>query len=249
MRDLRILLLSDGRPGHYHLAEGVAAAIARRRPVRVERLEVRRRRLLPGRTLAWLLKGKSGAAAATVLRLGFGIAPGKLQPADLVLSAGGETLAANVAAARILGVPNIFCGTLRRVAPEALSLVVSSYARHAGLPRHLVTLKPNGIDPDRLGATRPAWDPRTGRAPALAGLLVGGDSGFFHYTPQEWHRLWASWRKAAPGMARAGSCRRHAASRGSKALKRLLSRKVRRARAAARPDQVGMGQRRQTLRR
>ena len=45
---LRILLLSDGRPGHYHLAEGVCAALRRSRPVDVTTVRVnRRRRMLP----------------------------------------------------------------------------------------------------------------------------------------------------------------------------------------------------------
>ena len=187
MRALSILLLSDGRPGHYHLAEGVAAAIARQRPVEVVRVSVARRRLLPGRLLTGMLGTSAGPGA--VLRAGYGLTRGDLPAkADLVISAGGETIAANVAATRLLGAHNIFCGTLRRVAPEAFSLIVSSYARHATLPRHLVALKPNGIDPDTL-RRRDVFDPASGKAPAVAGLLVGGDSGLFHYTQAEWRRL------------------------------------------------------------
>ncbi len=55
LQTLEILILSDGRPGHYHLAEGVAAAIARRRPVTVVRRPVGRPRWLPGRALAGLV--------------------------------------------------------------------------------------------------------------------------------------------------------------------------------------------------
>lgn len=187
MRALSILLLSDGRPGHYHLAEGVAAAIARQRPVEVVRLTVARRRLLPGRLLTGLLGMASGPGL--VLRAGYSLERRDLPAkADLVLSAGGETIAVNVAAARLLDAHNIFCGTLRRLAPEAFSLVVSSYARHATLPRHLVALKPNGIDPDTL-LRRGVFDPVSGRAPAIAGLLIGGESGLFHYTQAEWRRL------------------------------------------------------------
>ena len=38
MRTLTALLLSDGRPGHYHLSEGVIAAAQRLQPVSVLRL-------------------------------------------------------------------------------------------------------------------------------------------------------------------------------------------------------------------
>ncbi len=187
MRALRILILSDGRPGHYHLAEGVAAAVARRRPVEVVKVAIERRRAIPGRVLAWLLS--IGTPPAAVLRVGY---RARIDPAagfDLILSAGGDTIAANVAAARLFSAANIFCGTLRRLAPTAFSLVVSSYARHAGLPRHIVALKPNGIDPDTLARPTNAVRRATGDMPKIAGLLIGGDSGYFHYTDAEWQRL------------------------------------------------------------
>lgn len=186
MQPLRALLLSDGRPGHYHLAEGVLAAIARRRPVETARLEVARRGWLPGRAVAALVR--LGVPARHVLGIGYGIDAGALPPADLVVSAGGETLAANVGAARALGAPNIFCGTLRHLGPEHVRLVISSYQRHARLARHLVTLKPNPVDPDSLD--QGLRSPASGNgSPRLAGLLVGGDSGLFHYGVVDWQRL------------------------------------------------------------
>src|SRR5512145_1725978 len=48
---LKALLLSDGKPGHYHLAEGVLAAVARLRPLDTRRLTVRRSFWLPTRSL------------------------------------------------------------------------------------------------------------------------------------------------------------------------------------------------------
>ena len=83
--------------------------------------------------------------------------PEQLPKLGLIVSAGGETLVANAASWPALrGAPNIFCGSLRRLPPEAFSLVISSYARHAALPRHLVALKPSGIDPDTLGRAKEA---------------------------------------------------------------------------------------------
>ncbi|MFM9941940.1 MAG: ELM1/GtrOC1 family putative glycosyltransferase [Hyphomicrobiaceae bacterium] len=186
MRPLAILILSDDRPGHYHLAEGVAAAIARRRPIAVTKLSISERRLTRGRVGAALLR--VGVSPSRVLALGYGLSLHGLPRPDVVISAGGDTLNANVAVARHFAVPNIFCGTLRRLPPEAFSLVVSSYARHRDWPRHLVALKPNGMDPDALAKERASrWQP--GQPPHLAGLLFGGDSGLFHYTDAEWQRL------------------------------------------------------------
>jgi hypothetical protein len=188
MTALRILILSDGRPGHYHLAEGVAAAIARRRPVVIARAEVKRQPLTSARVLKGLLyAGRAGST--TLLRLGYRLDARALPPCDLVVSGGGDTIAANAAIARLRNVPNIFCGTLRHLAPERFSLVVSSYARHKDLPRHLVCLKPSAFDPDALaGGTRRAGRNAQGH-PTRALLLVGGDSGLFHYEQQEWRRL------------------------------------------------------------
>ena len=187
MNQLRALILSDGRPGHYHLAEGVVAAIGRLSDIAIEHRTINRRRWVPGRALAALVS--SGANPARILRLGYGIVARDLPPSDLVISAGGDTLAANVAAARHLGARNIFCGTLRRIAPDNFDLIVTSYARFANVPRHIVALKPNGMDPDELG--RPDVVPRFGpdRVPSIVGLLIGGNSGLFHYDDAEWQTL------------------------------------------------------------
>ncbi len=187
MTKLRVLLLSDGRPGHYHLAHGVAAAVARLGPIDLRELRIDRRSAIPTRLLRSLLKHR--APCGLVLSLGYGLEQGALGDVDLVLSAGGETLPANVAAARTLNVPNIFCGSLRSMAPEQFALVITSYERFAGRPRHLVTLKPSAIDPDELG--RPKTIPAFGayNPPKLAGLLIGGDSGLFRYRGGEWRAL------------------------------------------------------------
>lgn len=184
---LAILILSDERPGHYHLAEGVAAAIGRRVPVAVTRITIQRRKLAPGRLLAAAYA--LGMPPAVLLRTGYTIAPPQLPPASLVISAGGDTLTANAAAARALGASNIFCGTLRHLPAEAFDLVISSYARHAQLPHHLVTLKPNGIDPDMLPRRSGPLTLGPGHPPRTAGLLVGGPSGLFDWRMDEWQRL------------------------------------------------------------
>jgi hypothetical protein len=188
MRPLSILILSDGRPGHYHLAEGVAAAVRRRRTVDIEKLAIARRKALPTRLLATGLS--TGALSPTAaLKAGYGLSLENLPKPDLVISAGGDTLIANAAIAAATAARNIYCGTLRHLAPEHFSLIVSSYERHAQLPRHVVCLKPSAMDPDTL--ERPRTPERYGgvRPPARAALLIGGDSGLFRYDAGEWRRL------------------------------------------------------------
>lgn len=184
--DLRILILSDGRPGHYHLSEGVAAAIARKRPVAVTSVTIARRALASPMVLRAMIG--AGLPPGLVLTAGYRLAT-PLPPADLVISAGGHTLAANIAAARHLAVPNIFCGTIRWAPAEAFAAVVSSYEKHSGRPRHIIALKPSRLDPDaNLGAR--SRRPLSRQAPPRTiGLLVGGPSGRFAYQPEEWQHL------------------------------------------------------------
>jgi mitochondrial fission protein ELM1 len=186
---LKVIFLADTRPGHYHLAQGVIAALARLRPVEVTRVEVKRKWIVPTRWLRRRINAKS-FYPPRMLRMAYRIDADALPKADLVVSAGGETHMPNICVSRFLDIPSIFCGSLLRgLGPENFSLIVSSYDRDAANGRYLVTLKPSSIDPDALG--RPAVVPRYGPDlhPRLAGLLIGGNAGPFRYRRKEWDRL------------------------------------------------------------
>ena len=188
---LKVIFLADTRPGHYHLAQGVIAALGRLRPVEVTRVEVKRKWIVPTRWLRRRITAKS-FFPPRMLRMAYRIDAYALPKADLVVSAGGETHMPNICVSRFLDIPSIFCGSLLRgLGPENFSLIVSSYDRDAVNDRYLVTLKPSSIDPDALG--RPASVPRYGpdRHPRLAGFLVGGNAGPFRYRRKEWDRLCA----------------------------------------------------------
>jgi hypothetical protein len=183
MTDLRVLILSDGRPGHANLSEGIAAALARRGPVVVTRLLVRRRRIMAGHAAAALIAARIPSAA--VLRLAYGLAPAALPAADVIVSAGAETLPGNVCAARLLGVPNVFYGSLRSFHPSWFALTLTSYAAQARDPHPVMTLKPSALDPDTL----PPLPAARGRLAARMGLLIGGDSGEVQFAGADWDRL------------------------------------------------------------
>ncbi|HST11648.1 MAG TPA: hypothetical protein VLL05_14830, partial [Terriglobales bacterium] len=158
MTPLKIIYLADTRPGHYHLAEGVIAAIARLRPVDVMRVETKRKWIVPTRWLRRRINAKS-FYPPRMLRMAYRIDAETLPKPGLVVSAGGETLMPNICISRLFDVPNIFCGALLRgLGAENFSLVISSYDRDATSPRHMVVLKPSSIDPDVL--RRPKTVPR-----------------------------------------------------------------------------------------
>ena len=187
MKPLDVLLLADDKPGHYHLAEGVIAALERLVPVNTTRINVQRRWWMPGRLLSRLVN--NGLSNRRILRLGYGIRLEDLPPSDMVISAGGNTLAANIAASRAFGADNIFIGSLRRFLPEDFSVVITSYERFSHRPRHLVCLKPCTLDPDTLGGPDRFSANSAENFPANAGLLLGGDTPDYTFTPQEWQRL------------------------------------------------------------
>ncbi len=122
-------------------------------------------------------------------KLGYGIDAASVSRAELVVSAGGNTLAANIAAARLLRAPNIFYGGVRGFRPEHFSVILTSYGGHAARARHHMTpLMPVPLDPDCFPRTT---DVELGpdRPPQTAGLLIGGNAGTFRYQPHEWRRL------------------------------------------------------------
>jgi uncharacterized protein len=176
---LTALLLSDGRPGNYHLAEGVIAAAGRLRTVETVRLDIIRRQLVPNRLLALLAKCK--VSPRTILQFGYGIDAAKVKKADFVASAGGDTTAANIAFSRYFGAPNYFCGSFRYFDPEDFALVFTSHAESARRPRHVRTLKPSPIDPDSL----PPQPLSPTELPRLVGVLIGGDTSSIKFSDSD----------------------------------------------------------------
>ena len=190
MKPLRVFLLSDDYPGHFNFAHGVLAAMQRLRPLTlVEERSVRGLVSWRMRAVRPLVAG-GATALRLALRLGYGIDARNIPPVDLVISGGGDTIAGNVALGRLLGVPNVFCGSLRGgLQLDQFSLVVTSYEEKTDHPRHIGTLKPSIFGPESFD--RPAATVRYGpeNPPKRAGLLIGGDSGKFRYRRDEWPTL------------------------------------------------------------
>jgi mitochondrial fission protein ELM1 len=186
MKPLKVFLLSDDYPGHFNFAHGVLAAMERIRPIAYTERSVRG--LLSYRMRAVRpLVSRGPTALRLALKLGYGIDARDVSDVDLVISGGGDTIAGNVALARLLKVPNIFCGSLRGgLKLDQFSLVITSYEEKVDHPRHIGTLKPSVFGPELFN--RPAVPIRYGsdNPPKLAGLLIGGDSGKFRYLREEW---------------------------------------------------------------
>ncbi|MGI9426627.1 MAG: ELM1/GtrOC1 family putative glycosyltransferase [Hyphomicrobiaceae bacterium] len=177
---IRILILGDGRLGHVHLSDGIAAAVQRRRPVTISRIDVSRGRW-PGPVAA--LMTRSNLSSDRLLTTIYGLDPEDLPDVDLIISAGAETLAANICIARRLRAQNIFYGSLRQYRPSDFSLVLTSYRRAVRAANMVQTLKPSAFDPDDLPALQ------RGSVPQQLGLVIGGPTRGVVYRDAEWGQL------------------------------------------------------------
>ncbi len=189
MDPLKVFLLSDDYPGHFNFAHGVLAAIERIRPITYEERSVRGLVSYRMRAVRPLVYG-GRAALRLALKLGYGINSRDLPKVDLVISGGGDTLAGNIALARLMSVPNIFCGSLRAgFRLDQFSLVVTSYEEAVDHPRHIGTLKPSVFGPELFDRPKEPIRYGTENPPKLAGFLIGGDSGKFRYRSGEWKEI------------------------------------------------------------
>ena len=191
MTALKALLLSDVRPGYYRLAEGIIAAISRVRVVETTRLEVRRRVFIPARMVSYLIN--RGFSQSLVLAVVYGLDARNLPPCDVVVSAGGNTLGANIAMSRFLVASNIFYGSLRRFKAADFSLVLTSYSSQVRAPNQFMSLKPSAMDPEMF--SKPGENAAAGlrlqQGPRIAGLILGGNSGTVRFAAYDWQRLFS----------------------------------------------------------
>ena len=182
MSGITALLLSDGRPGHSNLSLGLLAALEGIRPVTTNRIEVTRGRWRGAPVAVW---SNLRLAPAQLLSVVYGLDAKQLPKTDLVVSAGAETLGANVACARVLGAANVFYGSLRLFRPKSFDLVLTSYPANASRSRHAFAPKPSP-------SAAALWKrgPRTAGKPAVRlALLVGGNSGESTFTNADWEDL------------------------------------------------------------
>lgn len=185
MARLRILILSDGRPGHYRQSEAICAALARKRDISVTKFDLPKR--------AWLPRALVPKLAATLpsriyLKLVHDLRIDDLPEGDLVVSAGAATFGASLALKRLRNTPNVIAGSLRSIDPNEISLTLLPYARARHLPNHAFLIKPAMIDPVSLPEPKP-WPGIEHAQGHCIGVLIGGPTSAAKFAADDWDDL------------------------------------------------------------
>lgn len=171
----RVVVLTDGVAGHDRTSSGVLAALAQHRTLETTWVRMRERRPLSRRlhriTAAFMPARRWIAGNVEIS----GTLPAS---ADIVVSTGPSTAAANIAIARALGAKNIYCGFPKRpqFGVTALLTPVPSGARCA-----ILAPRPTDIDAARLRPPVPVREP----GPHTIAVMMGGESKHYAYTERD----------------------------------------------------------------
>lgn len=193
MSALRILVLHDGKPGHYSQALGLARLIAGRVPGGARLIAVRARPRV--KLLNHLLRALAAMAFPQAWRavlLGYRCEALPDSAPDVVVSFGGNVLALNVALSRQWGCQNIAIGNCYRLPAHCFSAHVSAFPstsselawRERNVPSRVALCKTDRQRNQDLG--NGLWEQASG---PLWALLIGGDGSGIHYSEADWHAL------------------------------------------------------------
>lgn len=176
----KILVVSDQKPGHFNQSYGVVAALQRRATFDVSEISVSRFGLLPRRASEVLLKWHWFPNSLHLMLVGFFLRGIRNKP-DIIVSAGGKTLIANVLLARHFGAANIFSGSIRGVDKSSFSAILQIYREYEDIEPYIVGLKPS---PAKLIDRPPAES-----EPQQICLLVGGPTAAHKFSSTEFDHL------------------------------------------------------------
>lgn len=199
---LHLLIISDGKPGHFKKSAAIADAIANRRPATSAWLDARLRLPVLHDVLRRVLRRHRRLPGPNWLRAThrFPRQPLPAQIPDLIISSGGKTAFANAWLAQLYGCPNVFIGHTRGIHDGYFARIMVFGMSATDDPRRIPSLIPTGVDREALEAA--GRDYLEARDAGFAGrkhwtMLIGGDSGGYRYAEEDWRQLTDAMRTLA----------------------------------------------------
>ena len=119
---LKILLISDSKPGHVSQSLGLIKVIERIRPVEVTELVVSLRLKILRLLLRYMIN-RDSQWRSFLIEKSYGFEIKDSSGFHLIVSTGGDTSFANAVLAKEWGVPNFYLGSLRALKPELFSRI------------------------------------------------------------------------------------------------------------------------------
>lgn len=194
MKQFRILVLHDGKPGHLSQSYGLARLIASR-CTRCD-CEIVSVRAVPRLKLLNRLLRRMAVSVNPLLRrlvfVLYRLEKMPIVPVDLVVSFGGNVVALNVAYSQLHGIPNALIGSGYTIPSHAIRAHLSLSGDLGDKNAVATTVVLCRVDQERCrqaglallqNSDRPLWT-----------LLVGGNGSGYGYHDSDWHRLGAAVR-------------------------------------------------------
>lgn len=203
-KELRVLILRDGKPGHETKPDGFVRYLREQADVQIREANVRLPFAGLMRPLLTLIINYCPPIVwrRAVLSM-YGLSLKGLRP-DLVLAAGGKSSFALAACQASEGVTGVFLGSARRLKPERLGWVFATDANES-YDRCIKMPLPPSAHGAATRATKDEVRARLGlvQQHRVLAVLLGGDGAGCEYTLNDWQHLAQVIRRFADGDSQA----------------------------------------------
>jgi mitochondrial fission protein ELM1 len=185
---LKLLLLRDKKPGHYHQVEGIAHALELAGPVSVSRIDVRPKWFAHDDVRKFVARHFAGGDPGVWLRRLYGIGREDIGSPDLVIASGRPTILAAIYIARMTGAKFVYSGRATGYPYDDIALMLVAFPRHDGEFKQVYAPIPCLVDwrnfpPAGSLATREDVDGK------VFSLFIGGPSFSHDFDEVEWNRI------------------------------------------------------------
>jgi mitochondrial fission protein ELM1 len=191
---MKILKITDGKPGHITVSDGVIDAISQNYAVEVTELHIKLRVKFLLRVLKFIINNdwlrRNTMTYDWLLGVFYKNYQRPNRPVDLIISTGGDTSFINVWLAKALDAKNIYCSNLRGIKPELFYLLIST------LESNLENSIQLEIAPTKIGLKNILPDinhfcDKNGidKKKKYFVLLIGGNGAGYRYTKKDFTNL------------------------------------------------------------